>query len=194
MASVTEPITKTHMTVDEFLALPEADGVERWLIDGELWEKPMSHRSPIHARVEATVARKVGNWAASLPKPRFQVMSGEVRTRLRKDAETIVGIDVVCTGPNPEIGWKGNMAYLDGPPLLAVEIPSPTDEQVEIKSKVVSCLRAGVPLVWVVDPEFQTVTVHRPGAAPVLFNVEQELTADPVLPGFRVPVAELFAE
>jgi hypothetical protein len=36
------------------------------------------------------------------------------------------------------------------------------------------------------------VTVYRPGTEPELFNVRQELSGEPHLPGFRVPVARLF--
>jgi Uma2 family endonuclease len=47
-------------------------------------------------------------------------------------------------------------------------------------------------VVWVVHPYDQTVTVHRAGELPALFNIEQELSGDPHLPGLRVPVARLF--
>ena len=53
-------------------------------------------------------------------------------------------------------------------------------------------LRAGVRLVWLVDPHYRTVLVYRPDQEPELFNVRQELTAEPHLPGFRVPVAQIF--
>jgi Uma2 family endonuclease len=59
--------------------------------------------------------------------------------------------------------------------------------------KVHAYLDAGVPLVWEVSPFHKTVTVFRPDGPPVLFNIQQELTAEPHLPGFRVPVAEVFA-
>ena len=41
--------------------------------------------------------------------------------------------------------------------------------------------------------DFQTVTVHRPGAPPELFNITQQLSGKPHLPGFVVPVAKIFA-
>ena len=49
-----------------------------------------------------------------------------------------------------------------------------------------------MPIVWVVDPSFSTVTVYRPDAKPQLFNADQEITAEPHLPGLRFAVAELF--
>jgi Uma2 family endonuclease len=44
----------------------------------------------------------------------------------------------------------------------------------------------------VIDPCFRTITVYRADAKPQLFNDSQELSAEPHLPGFRVPVAEVF--
>jgi Uma2 family endonuclease len=191
MATTTEPTTR-RMTVEEFLALPN-DGVERWLIKGELREKGMTTRSTAHSAIEAQIAYLLLRWVATLPTPRGRVLSGEARVRLRKDPGTMVGMDVLYTGPNPSIGAIGKKTFLDGPPLLAVEIVSPSDEYDDTTEKVLDYLVSGVPLIWVVDPTFQTVRVHRPDAPPVMFNVTQELDGGTVLPGFRVPVAELFA-
>lgn len=81
---------------------------------------------------------------------------------------------------------------VDGPPVLAVEILSPSDKQEEIDEKVAEYLAAGVALVWVVNARFRTVTVFRADAEPELFNVRQELSAEPHLPNFRVAVRDLF--
>ena len=82
--------------------------------------------------------------------------------------------------------------YFEGPPVLAVEILSPRDSQGEITEKVRIYLAMGVALVWVVDPNFRTVLVHRPEAEPELFNRTQELSGEPHLPGFRILVARIF--
>jgi Uma2 family endonuclease len=47
--------------------------------------------------------------------------------------------------------------------------------------------------VWVIDPHCRTVLIYRPGAEPEMANVRQELSDEPHLPGFRVPVAKLFS-
>jgi Uma2 family endonuclease len=58
--------------------------------------------------------------------------------------------------------------------------------------KIRAYLDAGVALVWLVDPDFRTVVVYRPDAAPQMFNIEHELSGEPHLPGFVVAVARLF--
>lgn len=76
----------------------------------------------------------------------------------------------------------------DGPPLLAVEILSPNDTYEQISEKVKKYLQSGTKLVWVVDPDYSTVTVHESGCEPVLYNRDHELTGGSYLPGFRMPV------
>jgi Uma2 family endonuclease len=81
---------------------------------------------------------------------------------------------------------------VEGVPVLAVEILSPSDVHSDMTEKVQEYLNVGVAAVWVIDPDFEIVTVFRPDAEPVTFNRQQDLAADPYLPGFRVRVAELF--
>jgi Uma2 family endonuclease len=47
-------------------------------------------------------------------------------------------------------------------------------------------------LVWILNPYDRTVTVYQPDDEPDAFNVREELSGGPHLPGFRVPVARLF--
>lgn len=61
----------------------------------------------------------------------------------------------------------------------------------EIAEKVNAYLAAGVAVVWVADPDARTVTAYRTGRHPLVFGATDTLTADGVIPGFAVPVAEL---
>ena len=88
-------------------------------------------------------------------------------------------------------GRDPKLRFFDGPPVLAVEILSPSDKHENIVEKVKLYLEVGT-TVWVVDPDFRTVHVHRPGQPVALFHDQQDLTGDPELPGFRVAVARLF--
>ena len=61
-----------------------------------------------------------------------------------------------------------------------------------INEKIDAYLAAKVSIIWIIDPYRRTITVHHPDSVPKLFNVRDELSAEPHLPGFRVPVARLF--
>ena len=175
------------MTLEEMLALPD-DGMERELIRGQLREWPMTKRNRHHSRIETRIAK----WLDMQPGPRGEVVSGEAGFRLRRDPDSGVGIDVAYVSAEVASATPEKAAFFEGPPVLAVEILSPSDRQEEIDDKVALYLETGVLRVWVVNPRFRTVCVYRPGTAPELFNETHELTAEPHLPGFRVAVAKFF--
>ena len=52
---------------------------------------------------------------------------------------------------------------------------------------------AGVPLIWLVDPEQTTITVITSGKSTRVLQSNDTLDGGDVLPGFTVPVAEIFA-
>lgn len=183
-----------RMTTEELLAMPD-DGVERWLIRGELRENPevdVNRRNPDHSGVMSFLALILGNWLRKQPAPRGKVLTGDATFRLRPDKNTTVGIDVAYISHELRSKTPKGSKLVDGVPILAAEILSPSDQHADITEKVLEYLDAGVQLVWVVDPDFDTITVYRPGAEPQMFNRDQELTAEPILPGFRMSVAELF--
>ena len=84
-------------------------------------------------------------------------------------------------------------AYISVPPDLAVEVLSPSNTPDEMAIKVDNYLRAGV-VVWVVNADLQRVTVHRPDAAPKTFGIDETLEGGSILPGFTLPVRDIFAD
>lgn len=179
------------MTTEQLLALPD-DGTDRELIRGELRESPMTMRNRSHSRVEAQITRHLGNWLDIQPEPRGLVVSGEAGFRLRRNPDSTVGIDVAYVSAEVVAKTPDSATFFEGPPVLAVEVLSPSDTKERIDEKIALYFETGVALVWLADPRFRTVTVLRPDAEPTLFNVLQELAAEPHLPGFRVPAAQLF--
>lgn len=77
-------------------------------------------------------------------------------------------------------------------PDLAVEVVSPNDYVYELNKKVQEYLRAGVRLVWVIDPENRTLVVHRANRTLTEFLPNDELSDEDVIPGFRCLVQDLF--
>lgn len=83
--------------------------------------------------------------------------------------------------------------YMPVVPDLVVEVVSPNDLADEVNEKRVEWLAAGAQLVWVIFPLQQEVHAFPAGGGTVrVFGPADTLTADPVLPGFAAPVADLF--
>jgi Uma2 family endonuclease len=184
-------VESARMTVEEFLALPD-DGVDRMLINGEVRELGPTLRDPAHATTAANVSFLLESWRRDRPKPRGFVGAGQVNVRL--SARTMVGLDLAYVSPELAAATPKSNTYFDGVPTLAVEILPPSDKQEDIEDKITTYLDAGVPLVWIIQPRFRTVTVYRPDAVPRLFTIEDDITAEPHLPGFRAAVAEMFED
>lgn len=78
-------------------------------------------------------------------------------------------------------------------PDLAVEVISKYDTVYEVDAKIDQYLNAGVSLVWIVRPSRRVVEVHRPGNIEMtIVGLSGELDGENVLPGFKLPVKNLF--
>jgi Uma2 family endonuclease len=191
MSAVAPPSAPVRMTTEQMLALPD-DGVHRELIRGELRETPMTMKNQWHSAVEAQIAYLLMCWLEDHPRPGSRVVSGDAGFRLMRNPDTSVGIDIAYISAEVVTQTPPDSAFFEGAPVLAVEILSPSDTQEGIDEKVAIYQEAGVSLIWIVKPRLKTVLVLESGKKPVLFNEDQELSAEPYLPGFRVPVAKIF--
>jgi Uma2 family endonuclease len=77
-------------------------------------------------------------------------------------------------------------------PDLAAEVLSPNDEAGEINEKIEEYLAAGIPLVWIIDPENEIVFIHRKDGSVTKLHKNDDLSGEDILPGFSCNVAELF--
>jgi Uma2 family endonuclease len=78
-------------------------------------------------------------------------------------------------------------------PALAVEVLSKGNTDKEMERKLKEYFFAGVRLVWFVDPDTRTATVYTAPDQSVALEENQSFTGGDVLPGFRLPLRELFA-
>jgi len=117
------------------------------------------------------------------------VCGGDTGFKLNSNPDTVLApdvafiarerIDVISEGFHP------------GPPDLAIEVISPGDRKAYIEQKTALWLSLGAKSVWNVNPKLRTVEVVRAGGERKVFQETDELVDDTV-PGFRVPVAEIF--
>ena len=82
--------------------------------------------------------------------------------------------------------------FFPGPPDLAVEVISPSDTYSEVEEKVADWLNAGTQAVVVVDPRRRMVKVHRSVTDATVLTESDTLAVDDVVPGWEMPVREIF--
>lgn len=180
------------MTVNDLLAMPDNDGMDRELLAGRLRERPWTPHYPIHAITEAKVASVLCNWLDSQPEPRGKVFSGGVGCILRRNPDSFLGLDVAYMSAEQAESQPAKASFLECAPTLVVEIISPADYIGETNAKIQAFLNANVPLVWVLNPFLRTAMVLGPDTKPVLRNDAQEISGDPHLPGFLSAVSRFF--
>jgi Uma2 family endonuclease len=121
---------------------------------------------------------------------------GEARTEvgviLWRDPDRLVGADAAFISNRSLPIHTSPEGYLETIPDLVVEVRSKNDTPAKIGRKIRDYLKAGVRVVWLVEPEQRTVTVHRPGCPVATFGEADLLQAEDVIPGFAVRIADLF--
>jgi Uma2 family endonuclease len=97
-------------------------------------------------------------------------------------------------GPLP----ADDMDFIDGPPTLAVEVRSKSDygdaAEDAMAEKRGDYFQAGTQIVWDVDPRSRCIHVYRADdpRQPMTFRKGQQADAEPVVPGWRFAVADIF--
>jgi Uma2 family endonuclease len=89
-------------------------------------------------------------------------------------------------------GGRPPRGYFEIRPDLAVEVVSPNDRFSDVEEKVQDYLKAGVRLVWVIDPDNRVVFVRRPGGGVSIVDRTGTLSGEDVVPGFTLAVTDLF--
>ncbi|MDB5384777.1 MAG: hypothetical protein JWM11_423 [Planctomycetaceae bacterium] len=186
MSTIIGPIT-----AEELLAMPD-DGMDRELIHGELRETPMTYRGQSHSLLTSRISYFLNLWLINHPTMRGAILDSDVAVRLCRDPETAVGIDVAFFTEEVLKMTPPGQFLTEGPPVLAVEVMSPSDTLSGVADKVQLYLEYGVAVVWVVNPRFQTLTVHRPDSTSRSFDLPDDLEGGSELPGFRVPMTDVF--
>jgi Uma2 family endonuclease len=84
-------------------------------------------------------------------------------------------------------------AYWSVAPGLIVEVMSPDNTRAEIDRKLAEFFDAGCKLAWVIDPRAKSAKVYTSAKRCKELDASGVLDGGKVLPGFKLPLAELFA-
>ena len=82
--------------------------------------------------------------------------------------------------------------YLEVMPELVVEIVSPNDSERDVREKIAMWLDNGVSMALEVRPAIRAVMVYCPGVPSVTLTGDDALDGGDVLPGFSLPLSEIF--
>jgi len=177
------------MSADELLVLPE-NGFRYELVEGEL--KKMSLGEHDHGRVIIQLSVPL---ASHVREHRWGVVfAAGTGFKLTSTPDTVLAPDIAFVAQQRVDDVGDTPGYWLGPPDLAVEITSPTDTVYEVEGKVGEWLEVGTRAVWVVSPKLRNVTVYRSLTDISILTEKGTLDGGDVVPGFQIPVAEIFAD
>ena len=178
------PVKTSKATVEDLMRMPK-DGRIYELVDGEILVSPAGMRhSEIAARILSIIATYLDQHPIGkvyTPDVGIVLPNGNVRS----PDVTFVRNEKLPGGQSPE-------GFGELTPDLAVEVLSPNDSLQEVGRKIGEFLECGVPIVWLVDPKRETVTVYKSLSETRQFSADDNLTAEPVLPGFTCKVSKFF--
>ena len=177
--------TERRYMPEDLLTLPDGEHFE--LVDGRLVETDMgAEASWIANRVGMLVTRFADEHKLG------EVFNAECGYQCFPDDPARVRKPDVSFIARERLAGGIPAGHIRTAPDLAVEVVSPNDLFYEVLSKVEEYLRAGVRMVWVVDPSTRSVQVSRADGSWVRLRADEDLHGEEVLSGFVCRVSDLF--
>ena len=158
------------------------------LVDGVLVEKAMGF-------YEAFLAMRLGQFLlAFVERHALGIVAGEASMmRFAPGLVRIPDVSFVSWDRLPQRRVP-RQPLPDLVPDLAVEVLSEGNTRREMEQKLREYFSAGVRLVWYVDPALQEIHVYTAPDQREVLTAGYTLRGGEVLPGFMLPVRQLFAE
>lgn len=178
-----DPVPGTA-TIDD-LFRPENDRCE--LVEGTLVEKAASWESSF---LGSWLLTMINNFVLSR---NLGAVTGE-QGFVRLPDGPVRGPDVAFTSWNRLSNRLPDRSIPRLAPDLAIEILSPSNTAAEMARKRGEYFRSGVRLVWEIDPRLRTARTYTSESAFADLTAADSLDGGSVLPGFALPLAQLFAE
>jgi Uma2 family endonuclease len=168
-------------TADELLRMPD-DGVRYELVRGEL--KKMSPAGEEHCDIAAEILTRLRPYVRK--QKLGNAYGSSLGFMLFRNPDTVRDPDVSFVRAERVVKTK---KYFPGAPDLAFEVMSPNDRYPEVLVKKDEYLHAGAQAVVIIDPPRRLVEIHRPAG---VTTVEDVLAVDDIVPGWQLPLSDIF--
>jgi Uma2 family endonuclease len=176
-----------QITIEELEKMPQTDArVE--LVEGEIIKMPPAGHE--HGKIALAIGSILRDFVVR--HKLGDAYAAETGFVLKRSPDTVRAPDAAFVTAERAEKMEGKEGFFPGPPDLAVEVISPNDSDEDVEAKVLDYLQAGTRLVWIIRPRTRTVTVYRSREDIRLLTAEETLEGGDVLPGFSVPVREIF--
>jgi Uma2 family endonuclease len=175
-------------TVDDLEQFPD-DGKLRELVHGEIveWDVPSWEHAALEAELTSILRNFVRTHRLGI------VSSGEGMVRILGSKHDARGSDIEFCRRGRRSRDEARLPAALTPPDLVVEIMSVSDRDDRVKAKVRDWLRAGVQLLWYIDPESGDTTVYQGDRVSVI-PADETLDGGDVLPGFQIRLGSVLQE
>jgi len=174
------------LTVENYKLLPET-GPRYQLIQGDLYMSPAPNRFhqeisrnlqfELHSHLKRNPIGKLFNAPFDVYLDEFNVFQPDIIIVLNERLEILTEEGV------------------EGAPELVVEILSLKTRRLDLVNKKQEYARAGVKVLWIIDPEPRTIDIHQftpTGIEEIRQVVEEDTLSSDLLPGFNLDVAGIF--
>lgn len=173
-------------TDEEFMALPD-DGGSYELVDGELVD--MGNSGMEHGNISAYLCGLIELYV----RPRKQGVTCDSSTAFTLKSGNKRSPDVSFISKERLQGVRRlPKGYFQGAPDLAVEVISPNNTFEEMHDKLVEYFDNGCRLVWLINPDEQSILIYRQPQPDKLLKTIDSLDGEDGIPGFTLPVVDLF--
>ena len=177
--------TKTLMTIEQYDALPDKEGV-KYELDAGVLITVLASPSLFHNMIRDRLGMKLYAFAEER---KLGLLSWETDFQLSEATVRIPDLSFIraarLQGLDPH-------QRPQGAPDLAIEIASPSDKPDDLARKAQQYLAAGARAVWVFYPEAQLAYLYRPSERIEVRDESQSLDNAELLPGFSVALSAIF--
>ena len=172
--------TFADTTMDDYLALVAAnpDIHYRFNAAGDVIEMAGTY---IHSRVQSLISTHFDIWLWTDALPGHGAL-----------VECLYDLGDWRCCPDVAIDRQRGKVIPREAPRVAVEIRSESNTWPELREKAGRYLEHGTQMVWLVDTDARSLELHRADAAPQTLRGDDLIEGGAVLPGFRLPVSDLF--